>query len=412
MDLLTCFQVAFNALRINLLRSVLTMLGIIIGVAAVITMVGVGAGAQQEVDERINAIGANLLTVTANAGRRGGVTLGSETAPSLALGDVIYLKENIPEIEAASPRVSGRAQVIHGNMNWPTEIEGVNEDSLITGNWSLDEGREFFTREIETGAKVALIGQTIKNELFGAEDAIGQTVRINRIPVRVVGTLKAKGENGWGRDQDDLVMLPVKTVLNRIVGNTNRANPESIRQITITVQRGALMEQVEDDIRYLLGARHRVPATPGNNPFRVRNITEAMEARAETRSIFNTLLAAIASVSLLVGGIGIMNIMLVSVTERTREIGLRLAVGARERDIMRQFLVEAITLCVMGGLIGIGVSLLVSAVAASWSGWPIVIQPSVMFVSVLFSGVVGIFFGYYPARKASRMNPIEALHFE
>jgi len=411
MDLLTCFQVALNALRINVLRSVLTMLGIIIGVAAVITMVGVGAGAQQEVDEQINSIGANLLTVMSSSRNRGGVSMQAGAVTRLSLDDVEYLKRTIPDIAAASPRVSGRAQVIYGNMNWSGSVEGANEDSLITGNWVLDEGREFSPREVLTGAKVALIGATIRSELFGASDPIGQTIRINKVPVKIVGTLKAKGENSWGRDQDDVVMLPVKAVLNRILGNTNRANPNSISQIMVSVADGAFMPQVETDILDVLSARHKVQGDQ-EDAFRVRNITEAMEARAATRSIFNTLLAAIASVSLVVGGIGIMNIMLVSVTERTREIGLRLAVGAREKDIMQQFLVEAIALCMIGGLIGIAIALIVSAIASAVSGWPIVIEPGIMIISFLFSGVVGVFFGYYPARKASRLNPIDALHFE
>lgn len=413
MDLLTCFRVALNALRINMMRSVLTMLGIIIGVAAVITMVGVGAGAQKEVDAQISAIGTNLLTVMSASQRGpGGVNLGSESGATLSLDDVDYLKQHIPDIQAASARVTGRVQLIFGNMNWSSEIEGVNEDSLITGNWLIEEGREISAREIASGAKVAVIGETVRKELFGAADPIGQTIRVNKIPVRIVGTLKPKGENSWGRDQDDLIMMPIKAVQNRLVPSSNRSNPKSIRQIMIKVHDNAIMSQVEEDIVHLLGSRYRLPPGSESTMFRVRNITEAMEARAETRKIFNTLLAAIASVSLVVGGIGIMNIMLVSVTERTREIGLRLAVGARAQDIMRQFLVEAITLCLIGGLIGISLALIVSALASHLSGWPIVIQPSIMIISFLFSGLVGVFFGYYPARKASRLNPIEALHFE
>lgn len=413
MDLLTCFRVALNALRINMMRSILTMLGIIIGVAAVITMVGVGAGAQQEVDAQISAIGANLLTVMSTAQRgSGGVNLGSDSTATLSLDDVDYLKQNIPDIEGASARVVGRVQLIYGNMNWSSSVEGINEDSLLTGNWQLDEGREISPREVVSGAKVALIGETVGKELFGAADPLGQTIRVNKIPVRIVGTLKPKGESSWGQDQDDLIMMPVKAVQNRLVASSNRTNPKGIRQIMIKVHDNAIMSQVEDDIVHLLGSRYRLTPGSESSMFRVRNVTEAMEARAETRKIFNTLLAAIASVSLIVGGIGIMNIMLVSVTERTREIGLRLAVGAREQDIMRQFLVEAVTLCMIGGLIGISIALIVSGVASHLSGWPIVIQPSIMIISFFFSGLVGVFFGYYPAKKASQLNPIEALHFE
>jgi len=411
MDLFSCFQVAVTALRINVLRSVLTMLGIIIGVAAVITMVGVGVGAQQEVDAQINSIGANILTIQSSRNRRGGVSLGAGSVALLELDDVEYLRKKVPDILAVSPNISGRAQIIYGNINWSTNVQGANEDSLVTGNWILEEGREFTLREISSGGKVALIGKTISGELFGEADPIGQTIRVNKIPVKIIGSLKPKGENTWGRDQDDMVMMPIKTVLTRVLGRAGY-NPNRVRQIMVSVDEGSLMEQVQDDIVQFLNAKHHVPSEMSDQVFRVRNITEYIEARTETQKIFNTLLAAIASVSLVVGGIGIMNIMLVSVTERTHEIGLRLAVGAKEGDIMKQFLVEAITLCMIGGLIGIVIALVISAVAANLSGWPIVIQPTIMAISFLFSGVVGVFFGYYPAKKASQLNPIEALHFE
>lgn len=411
MDLFTCFQVAITALRINVLRSVLTMLGIIIGVSAVITMVGVGAGAQQEVDQQINSMGANILTVMGSRNRRGGVSLGAGSVASLELDDVEYIKKQIPDIAAASANVSGRAQIIYGNVNWSTTAQGANEDYLITGNWVLDDGREFTQREINSGGKVAIIGETIKVELFGEADPIGQTIRVNKMPVKIIGTLKKKGENPFGQDQDDVVVMPVKTVSTRVLGRAGR-NPNRVSRIMVSVSEDFLMEQVQAEIIDVLNAKHHVPVSMADQAFQVRNVTEFIEARTATQQIFNTLLAAIASVSLVVGGIGIMNIMLVSVTERTREIGLRLAVGAKEADIMKQFLVEAITLCMIGGLIGILIAVAVSAVASAWSGWPIVIQPTIMIISFLFSGFVGVFFGYYPAKKASRLNPIEALHFE
>ena len=411
MDLLTCFQVAITALRTNVMRSVLTMLGIIIGVSAVITMVGVGAGAQREVDAQINSMGTNLLVVRSGRNMRGGVNMGSGAVARLELDDVDYLKKQIPEISAASPSVDGRAQVIYGNMNWSTQVQGANEDTLLTQNWQIDQGREFSLREITTGGKVALLGSTVTRELFGQADPVGQTIRVNKTPVKIIGTLKAKGENNWGRDQDDIVMMPVKTVSTRVVGRAGR-DPNRVGQIMVSVSEDYLMNQVQDEIIQVLNTKHKIPFELEEDAFDVRNLTEAMEARAATQQIFNTLLAAIASVSLVVGGIGIMNIMLVSVTERTREIGLRLAVGAKETDIMRQFLVEAITLCMIGGLIGIFIAVAISAIASAWAGWSIVIQPTIMLVSFLFSGVVGVFFGYYPAKKASRLNPIEALHFE
>ena len=410
MSLFELVRVAFDALRVNMLRSVLTMLGIVIGVAAVIAMVTVGAGAQAEVDRQIEALGSNVLMVRSGSRWFGGARTAAGSTQSLTVEDTRALKAEIPEIAAAASANRGSGQVVVGNMNWSTTIYGIDADYMIARNWELAQGREFEPAEYRNGAKVALLGNTVVEELFGAGNVVGQAIRIKNVPFTVVGALKAKGQSFGPWDQDDTIMVPFKTAEGRLLGKaTHRTG--SVRDIYVSVRDADAMDYVEQDITELLRQRHRIG--PGEqDTFSIRNMTEMVEARVEARQIFNMLLAAVASVSLVVGGIGIMNIMLVSVTERTREIGLRMAVGAKERDIMLQFLVEAVTLCLLGGLIGIVVALTITVAVAEIAGWPVLVQWPIVFVAIAFSGAIGVFFGFYPARKAAAKDPIEALRSE
>ena len=410
MSLFELVRVAFDALRVNMLRSILTMLGIVIGVAAVIAMVTVGAGAQAEVDEQIQSLGSNVLSIRSGSRWFGGARTAAGSTQSLTLDDARSLKAQIPEIVAAGAANRGSGQVVVGNLNWSTTLYGVDADYLIARNWEISQGREFEPSEFRNGAKVALLGNTVVEELFGAGNVVGQSIRIKNVPFIVVGALKAKGQSFGPWDQDDTIMLPFKTAEGRLLGkSTHRTG--SVREIYVSVGDPRMMDYVEQEIAEVLRQRHRI-GPDQQDTFSIRNMTEMVEARAEASQIFNMLLAAVASVSLVVGGIGIMNIMLVSVTERTREIGLRMAVGAKERDIMLQFLVEAVTLCLLGGLIGIVVALTVTVGVAEIAGWPVLVQWPIIFIAIAFSGAIGIFFGFYPARKAAAKDPIEALRSE
>ena len=410
MSLFELVRVAFDALRVNMLRSILTMLGIVIGVAAVIAMVTVGAGAQAEVDEQIQSLGSNVLSIRSGSRWFGGARTAAGSTQSLTLDDARSLKAQIPEIVAAGAANRGSGQVVVGNLNWSTTLYGVDADYLIARNWEISQGREFEPTEFRNGAKVALLGNTVVEELFGAGNVVGQSIRIKNVPFIVVGALKAKGQSFGPWDQDDTIMLPFKTAEGRLLGkSTHRTG--SVREIYVSVGDPRMMDYVEQEIAEVLRQRHRI-GPDQQDTFSIRNMTEMVEARAEASQIFNMLLAAVASVSLVVGGIGIMNIMLVSVTERTREIGLRMAVGAKERDIMLQFLVEAVTLCLLGGLIGIVVALTVTVGVAEIAGWPVLVQWPIIFIAIAFSGAIGIFFGFYPARKAAAKDPIEALRSE
>ena len=410
MNTFELFRVAFGALRVNLLRSTLTILGIVIGVAAVITMVTMGAGTQAEVDRQIQSMGSNVFMVRSGSSRRGGprVAVGSEQR--LTEADAIALKREIPEIVAAAPTLRGNGQAVVGNLNWATTIQAINRDYLIARGWQIDEGRDFEPQELRSGAKVALLGATVAEELFGVGSVVGQTIRVKNVPLTVVGTLVPKGQTSMGSDQDDIVMVPLETGRKRLVGRSS-ARAGGVDILFVSVEEAWMMDDVEEQMREFFRSRHRVAADAPDSVF-IGNMSEWMETRAETQQLFNTLLAAVASVSLIVGGIGIMNIMLVSVTERTREIGLRMAVGAKGRDIMRQFLVEAITLCLAGGLIGIALALATSLAVARLAGWPVLVQWPVVIIAFVFSGAIGVFFGFYPARKAAAKDPIEALRSE
>ncbi|WP_215397938.1 ABC transporter permease [Rheinheimera oceanensis] len=409
MNSLTLLQVAWVALRVNLLRSILTMLGIIIGVAAVIIMLALGAGARYDVDQQIKSLGGNVFVVFARGRFMGGAREASGSSQGLTEMDAQAIEQQISEVNVAAPTLRASGQLIYGNLNWAPEIHGVDNKIYTAQSWELAEGRSFSDTELASAGRVAVIGQTVKRELFGAADALGQTVRVNKMPVTVIGVLKGKGQNTQGNDQDDLIFMPLDTVRKRIAGMT-LSSPKAVRSIIVQVTDERDMSIVEQQLDSLL--RQRLRITDNQSGFSIRNLAEMVETRSQTMQIFNGLLAAVASVSLLVGGIGIMNIMLVSVTERTREIGLRMAVGAEPRIILKQFLVEAVLLCAMGGLIGLTLAVAVSLGLEHFAGFTAIIQPQVVVMSLGFSCLIGVFFGYYPATKAARMQPIEALRFE
>jgi ABC-type antimicrobial peptide transport system permease subunit len=410
MNAFAALRSAWRALTTNLLRSILTMLGIIIGVAAVITMIAVGSGAQQRVEEQIKGLGSNIMLVLPGAVSQGGVRLGAQSGQTLTEEDAKAISVDVPEVQAAAPSLRTGAQVVSGNSNWSTSVFGTWSEYFEVREWPVAEGRIFEAAEISGSGKVAIIGQTVADQLFGGADPIDQTIRVKKVPLTVIGVLARKGQNSVGQDQDDIVIVPLSTFRNRVQG-MSAGRLKRIGSVSVKVREGQSMKLAEENIRELIRQRHRLQ--PGqDDDFTLRNMTEILQTREESSRVMALLLAAVASVSLLVGGIGIMNIMLVSVTERTREIGLRRAVGARARDILRQFLVESITLSLIGGLVGVALGVGGAELIAQLAGWPIQLSVSTILLAVSFAATIGIFFGYYPARKAARMSPIEALRHE
>lgn len=402
--------IAMQALRVNKMRSILTMLGIVIGVAAVIAMIAIGNGAQQRLQEKIASLGSNLLIVVPGSIIQSGARLGAGNAQTLTELDARAILNEIPDVAFAAPLTRSNAQVVFGNTNWATSIHGVYNDYFDVREWNLAEGRFFDQGEITRFGKVAILGKTVSSQLFGEDNPVGQVVRIRGIPFEIIGLMETKGQSLQGQDQDDVIFVPLTTGRNRLFGEP-RGRIARVGTIMIKAQEGASTQEVEARITELLRQRHRI--APGmENDFQIRNLTEILKTQEAASKVMSMLLAAVASVSLLVGGIGIMNIMLVSVTERTREIGLRLAVGARGRDIMMQFLVEAMTLATLGGAIGVLLGVLISWLVAYIANWNISLNPLSIILAVGFSAAIGIFFGYYPAKKAAKMQPIEALRYE
>jgi putative ABC transport system permease protein len=410
MNLGPAFRSAWRALAGNPMRSLLTMLGIIIGVAAVITMIAVGSGAQQRVEAQIKSLGSNIMLVLAGSQNAAGVRLGAQSGQSLSEFDAQAIATEIPEVQAVAPSSRASAQVVFGNTNWNTFIFGTTPEYHEVRDWPVVAGREFEAAEMQGSGKVAVLGQTVAQQLFGDTDPLGQTIRVRQVPLTVIGILGRKGQNALGQDQDDAILVPIPTFRNRILGSTY-GRLKRVGAINVKVAEGESMDAAAERVRELMRQRRRIQ--PGQeDDFSVRNLTEMLQAQEDSSRVMTILLAAVACVSLIVGGIGIMNIMLVSVTERTREIGLRMAVGARGRDILAQFLIEATLLSLMGGAIGV---LLGSAAAlgiAWWAEWPVRLMPQSVVLAVGFSAGVGFFFGYYPARRASRLLPIEALRHE
>jgi putative ABC transport system permease protein len=403
--LMMAFRIALRALARNKLRSFLTMLGIIIGVGAVIAMVAIGEGAKKRVQDQIASLGTNVLVVLPGTVTLGGARTGSGGVQTLVDSDAKAIMREIPIVSAASPVLRGMQQVIGGEQNWSTSVQGVAPEFQQIRNWTVSEGRFISDVDVESTAKVALVGQTVAQNLFGEESPMDAIIRIKKIPFRIIGVLGAKGQTGFGTDQDDTIMIPYTTMQKRILGITY------VQQIVVSAASAEQTQQVQEQIAMLLRQRHR--AQPGrDDDFSIRNLSDITEAASNSATVMAVLLGSIASVSLLVGGIGIMNIMLVSVTERTREIGIRMAVGARSRDIMLQFIVEAVVMAASGGLIGILVGMGSSVLLKSLVQLPALIRPDIIVISFLVSGTVGVFFGFYPARKAAHLDPIEALRYE
>jgi putative ABC transport system permease protein len=402
-------HIAFAALRINKLRSALTMLGIIIGVAAVIAMVAVGTGAQARIQEQIASIGSNIIVVVSGSITSSGIRLGTGNAQTLTEDDAKALVRDCSGIQAAAPTSRGGAQVVYGNNNWGTQIMGTTPDYLSIRDLQIEEGQAFTTADVDAAAKVALLGRTVVDNLFNGEDPVGKVIRIKKVPFTVAGVLVAKGQSPTGQDQDDVILLPISTAKKKVIGSS-QANAASVGAIMVQAREGMTAE-AQDQMATLLRQRHHIQSTQDDD-FSIRDMTEVFKAQETSASVMSLLLAAIASVSLLVGGIGIMNIMLVSVTERTKEIGLRQAVGAKTKDILAQFLVEAVTLSVAGGVAGIIVGLSASALISYFADWSTVVSVGSVLLAFVFSALVGVSFGYYPARKAAYMDPIQALHYE
>jgi putative ABC transport system permease protein len=406
-DVYTTVKVALKALAINKMRSALTSLGVIIGVSAVIIMLAVGTGASKQIADQISSMGSNLIMIVPGTTTSGGIRVHG-TQSTLTAGDATAIQEKCPSVLEAAPTINEAAQIVYGNQNWATNINGTTKEMLDIRDWPLNYGGMFTEQDVKAAAKVCVLGQTVVENLFGDVDPIGKSLRIKGIPFKVLGVLTEKGQSARGDDQDDVIVVPVTTAQKKLFGT---AIPDSVKMIMVKARDLQSLDPAQQEITMLLRQRHHIGSRQDDD-FTVRNLTQFMQAAQQSSATMTFLLGAIASVSLLVGGIGIMNIMLVSVTERTREIGIRMAIGAKKNDIRLQFVVEALIISLMGGLIGV-----IVGVAGSWltgvlSGLPVKVSLLSVVLSFGFSGLIGIFFGFYPAYKASLLNPIDALRYE
>jgi putative ABC transport system permease protein len=406
MSPLMTFRIAFKALGRNKMRTGLTMLGMIIGVAAVITLVAMGHGAQAMIEDQIKGAGTNMITVNAGNVSQGGVRFGAGTSSTLTVEDAEAIRTQVPGVQYIAAGTQMQAQVVAANQNWFTRIQGTDVDLPLIRAWTVAYGTFFSPQDVSSAAKVAVLGKTVSDTLFGPDvDPVGQIIRIRNQSFKVVGVMSAKGQTGMGPDMDDQILAPYTTVMKKLLGTT------FLRDVTVSAASATEISAVADQIALLLRARHAI--LPGQeDDFMVRTAEEIADIRTQAMGTMTTLLAGIAGVSLVVGGIGIMNIMLVSVTERTREIGLRLAIGAKSRDVLLQFLVEAIALSLIGGGIGIALGFGLAEGMSRWMSWPAQVPADAVGMAFGFAAAVGVFFGFYPARKAARLDPIEALRFE
>ena len=404
----SAFKVSLRALRINKMRSALTMLGIIIGVAAVIAMLAIGAGARKMIADQIAAMGSNLLMVMPGSSSAGGVRMGAGTQSTLSMKDAQAIQAECSAVKDVAPVVSGGAQVVFGHQNWSTGVTGTTPAMISVRDWSFSSGKNFTDQDVKTATKVAVLGQTVVDNLFGGADPVGQIIRIKNMPFTVIGVLAVKGQSMMGQDQDDTVLVPVTTAQKKLFGTQF---PGMVRLVMVKAKSEEDLITGQSQINRLLRQRHHI-GLKQDDDFTVRNLTQLMESMQKIMMVLAILLGSIASISLLVGGIGIMNIMLVSVTERTREIGIRMAVGAKTWDIRLQFIIEALTLSLIGGVIGILLGILGAEILHLTQDWHTQVSVLSILVSFGFSGFVGIFFGFYPAYKASLLNPIDALRYE
>jgi putative ABC transport system permease protein len=401
-------RISLRALWVNKMRSSLTMLGIIIGVGAVIAMLAVGTGASRKISQQVASVGSNLIMVVPGSSTQGGLRMGSGSQSTLTMGDAEAIEAECPAVQIVAPILNGSGQIVYGNQNWATGITGTVPGILDVRDCTLVEGRNFSDQDVRNATKVSIIGQTVVENLFGNEDPLGKIIRIKKVPFTVIGVLEEKGQSLGGQDQDDVVYIPVTTAQKKIIGT---AFPGMVRSIMVKAVSTEALPDAETQVTDLLMQRHRIGPNREQD-FTVRNLTQMLQMAQQFTTVMTLLLGAIASVSLVVGGIGIMNIMLVSVTERTREIGIRMAVGAKAKDIRFQFIIEAITLSLIGGIIGIIVGTITAAIISKFAEWPTVVSPLAVLLAFGFSGFIGVFFGFYPAYKASLLNPIDALRYE
>ncbi len=408
LNLLQALRIALRALRVNKMRSFLTMLGIIIGIAAVIAMLAVGSGASYVISQQIASIGSNIILVLPGSLTSGGLRTGSGGVQTLKAEDSRAIQQECPAVAMAAPIVRGSGQVVYGNQNWSTLLMGTTPEMFVIREWNTVLGRELSSADNDGASKVCVIGETIVKNLFGDEDPLGKMIRIKKVPFTVIGVLEGKGQSPQGTDQDDVVFVPLRTAQRKLMGSQF---PDTVGSILVKARSEEQLPQAEQQTNSLLTQRHRI--TNGKEPdFTVRNLSEILAVAEQSSKAMSLLLGAVASISLIVGGIGIMNIMLVSVTERTREIGIRMAIGAKRNDILMQFLTEAVLLTILGGVLGIAIGAGGAMVVSKILTWPTLISFWSVAVAFIFSAAVGIFFGFYPARKAASMNPIEALRYE